>query len=601
VREPVSAAPPRSDRRVWWRLVGRTRPFRGTLTLGILASVVAAAAGAAWASLVGPLLQAVLQGSEARWGPVTLTRADLTSTLPLAIIGVAAVKAVSAWLHAGLMGRVAQRVLSALRSDLYERLLALPPRWYETRHSGELLSRFTADVAQVEFAAAQALSSVVKDSLQVAALVALCAVSDLRLFLVVFLVLPGTVIPVSRFARAAKKTATRSQASVGALSMLAAEHLHALPVVQAYRVEPRALAHFDEEQSRYLAVMRRSLFIRGAFSPTTEFLGVLGIVAALLLGTAAVGADPQLAGKLVSFLAAALLMYQPVKALSHTASQVAQGAAAAQRLFEILDAEPEAEPPGAIGPLTRGLSASDLVVTYPDGREALSGVSFEVPAGAHVALVGPSGAGKSTVLSALLGFVAPTRGRLTWDGVDLATVSRRSLRAQVAWVPQEPVLLSGSVRDNLRLARPDATDAQLWTALRRAHAEAFVTALPGGLDGDVGERGSRLSGGQRQRLAIARAFLREPSLLVLDEPTSALDAATEAEVQAGLEELMQGRTTLVVAHRLSTVRRASTIVVLDAGRVAEAGSYEALIDRGGLFARLVAASHDGVLAPTSPP
>jgi subfamily B ATP-binding cassette protein MsbA len=213
-------------------------------------------------------------------------------------------------------------------------------------------------------------------------------------------------------------------------------------------------------------------------------------------------------------------------------------------------------------------------------------VSFEVQAGAHVALVGPSGAGKSSVVALLLGHALRSGGELTWDGAPLDSFSRHSVRDQLAWVPQEPVLLSGTVRENLKLARADASDAQLWTALERAHATTFVKGFAKGLDEDVGERGSRLSGGQRQRLAIARAFLKEPSLLLLDEPTSALDAETEHEVQAGLNELMAGRTTLVIAHRLSTVRHADLIVVMEGGRVVEQGKHEELVALGGVYSRL---------------
>jgi len=225
--------------------------------------------------------------------------------------------------------------------------------------------------------------------------------------------------------------------------------------------------------------------------------------------------------------------------------------------------------------------------TYPDGREGMRGVSLTVPAGARVALVGASGAGKTTLFSVLLGFLPTSGGTVRWDGMPMAELKPSSVRAQMAWVPQEPVLFSGTVRHNLLLGRPEASDAEVWEALGLAHAEDFVRSLPAGLDEPVGERGSRLSGGQRQRLALARAFLRRPSLLLLDEPTSALDAASEAAVGAGLAELMKGRTVLVIAHRLSTVRDADLIVVLDAGRVVESGTHAELVARQGRYAQLL--------------
>lgn len=567
--------------------MGFVRPWSGQVALASLAGVVAAAATAVWARLLGPLLEAVLKGGDITLWGVTFEPRDLALKLPFAVVGMAVVKALATWLHSGLMSTVAQRALAALRKALYDKVLALPPAWFEKRHSGELLSRFTADVAQVEFAVGTSLSAWLKDTLQTLALLAVCASIDGRLFLLTFLVIPGMVLPVSRFAKSARKAATKGQASLGALTQLASEHLQALPIVQAYGREPQALAAFDAEQGRYLSVMKRSLFIRGAFTPTTELLGIVGVAVALVFGAKAVALEPALAGHLVSFLAAALLMYQPVKSLSGNFSQVLVGLGAAERLFEILDAAVEPERGEAVTAL-EALTLTDVRFSYGDGREALSGVSFSVRAGEHVALVGPSGAGKSTVTSLLLGFSSPASGTVTWNGADLTTRSRRSVRSQLAWVPQEPVLLSGTVRENLWMAKEGAADDELWTALERAHAKGFVQALPKGLDEPIGERGATLSGGQRQRLAIARAFLKAPSLLILDEPTSALDASTEQEVQAGLEELMKGRAVLVIAHRLATVRKADRIVVLEQGRVVEQGTWDALVAAGGAFSRLAA-------------
>jgi subfamily B ATP-binding cassette protein MsbA len=512
---------------------------------------------------------------------------ELLWKLPLAVVVAATVKAVCTWVHVGWMKGISQGVLLKLRSSLYERLLGLSARYYEQQHSGNLVARFTFDIAQVELAVGQALSSWVKDPLQVLAQLAVCAFIDARLFMLAFFVIPLMVWPVSYFARTLKKTASKGQSAIGELTRLASEQLQNLVVVQAFSAEPLARARFEEVQSSYLQVMKRSLFIRGAFTPTLEVLGVVGVAVAVGFGVSVIANEPELAERLVSFLVAALLMYQPLKALSGTTSQVSQGLAAAERLFEVLDAE-HVEKNGSLPlpPLGHELRLTEVGLTYADGRIALKAVSLAIPAGQTVALVGPSGAGKSSLLSLLLGLEEPTCGKITWDGVDLAQAEKSSWRSQLAWVPQEPVLFSGTVRENLFLARPEATEEDVWLALQRANAEGFVRAFTKGLDEEVGERGSRLSGGQRQRLAIARAFLREPSLLILDEPTSSLDAAAEAEVQLGLKQLMVGRTTLVVAHRLSTVRGADVIFVLDTGRLVQRGTHDELVAREGLYAQL---------------
>lgn len=578
---------PRPSAHVYRRLLGYLSPYRRLLLAGTLASLTAAAATAAYAWIVGPLLRAVLTGAPVTVAGMTLAPEALLSRLPLLVVAVALVKATAQFLQGGLMQRLGQRVMADLRGFLYGRLLAQPPAFFEQRHSGELVSRFTSDVPLVEFSVTQALSSYVRDGLQVCALLATCFLIDAKLFLFTFVVVPVTVVPVSRFARSLKKVATRSQANLGALSAITAEQLQNLPVVQAYGTVPRALESFDAEAEAYLTEMRRSLFIRGAFSPTVELLGIVGVAVAVAWGARAVSMDPTLAGRLLSFMAAALLLYQPVKSLSGTLSQVLTGLAAAERLFALADSPVPPDVGAEAPPLSRALELSGVRATYPDGREALKGVDLTIPAGARVALVGPSGAGKTTLFSVLLGFLPPSGGEVKWDGVPLSSLKASSVRAQLAWVPQEPVLFSGTVRHNLRLGQPDATDDALWEALRLAHAEDFVRALPGGLDEPVGERGSRLSGGQRQRLALARAFLRRPSLLLLDEPTSALDATSEAAVGAGLQALMKGRTVLVIAHRLSTVRDADLIAVVEGGQVVEAGTHEQLLALRGRYARLL--------------
>ena len=576
-----------------WRLMRFARPYRGRMLLAVGAALVSAVATALYAFMVGPLLRAVLLGGEVRWASWSWNVRAWAGTLPVLLVGVAVVKGTAQVLQAGWMQGLAQRILTDLRNQLYAHLLRWPPRALETRHSGELLSRLTADVGQVEFTVSLALASYVRDSLQLLALLITCAVIDGKLFLVTFVVLPLTLYPVTRFARAVKRSARSTHATLGRLTALAADALNNLPVIQSYGAQPLLMSQFDREQENYLKELKRSLFVRGAASPAVEVLGFFGVALAIAWGSRAIQHDPALATRLLSFLTAELLMYQPVKALAGTFTQVAHGLAAAQRVFELSD-EPIAPEGGAeAGPLVRGVELRELRVSYGPGPEALRGVTLAIPAGKKVALVGASGSGKSTTLSVLLRFVESSGGEVTWDGTPIGLLARGSLRAQLGWVPQEPVLFSGTVRENLLLARPEASESELWEALRRAHAEAFVHALPLGLEEPVGERGGRMSGGQRQRLAIARAFLRRPSLLLLDEPTSALDAASEAEVQAGLKELMAGRTTVVIAHRLSTVRDADLIYVLEEGRVVESGTHLSLSEAGGRYCALLA--QDGIV------
>jgi subfamily B ATP-binding cassette protein MsbA len=560
------------------------RSYRGALLLGVLAAVVHAVGAAGYTYLVGPLLKTLLAGPNDTVGLIPLSR------LPLVLITVAAVKGLAGLAYASLMSSVGQRTVEALRQDVYAHLLRQPPRFFAERHTGELFSRLLNDVGQVEFSVSLAFGSYVKDSLQILALLVVCAALDLRLFVLAFVVMPLAVLPIGQFARRAKRAAQGTQTAMGELTALMAEQLHNLPVVQAFRSQPRALARYDFQEQTYLTGMRRSLQVRGAFTPALELLGMIGLALALSFGARQVALEPLLAEKILSFFAAVLLIYPALRSLSTTLTQSVQGRSAAERLFELRDAPLPPERTHRAGPLHEGVVFDNVWVHYPDGRTGLQGASFELRAGQQVALVGPSGAGKSTAVALLLGLVEPSRGRVVWDGLSLDEVQRASLRAQIGWVPQEPTLFSGTVRGNLLLAKPEASESELWEALRLSYAETFVRALPLGLDQPVGERGSQLSGGQRQRLAVARAFLRAPSLLLLDEPTRALDPLSEREVTAGLDALRHGRTALIVAHRLGTVEQADWVVVLDQGRVAEQGTHAGLSTREGRYRRMLQAA-----------
>jgi subfamily B ATP-binding cassette protein MsbA len=420
---------------------------------------------------------------------------------------------------------------------------------------------------------------------QVAVLLGLCAWLDFSLFLLAFAALPLVVLPLGRFKRAIRKVAKNSLGSLAALNTLLAETFSNLSIVKAYGMQARLQHRFGAENARFMSAMRRSLFLRGAVSPFTEYLGILGAALCIFVGAPAVAKTPALAQHLLSFLASFLLLYQPLRALSAAFTQLSIGKVAWGRFMELMQAPQLSMEGEAALPLQEALRFENVSLRFADGRMGLQGLGLSVPKGQKTALVGPTGAGKSSMLSLILGFAKATRGQVLWDEKPLEALALPSLRKQLAWVPQEPLLLSGTVQENICLGQEGVEAEALWEALRLAGAEEFVREK-GGLQAEVGERGALLSGGQRQRLCIARAMLQNPSLLLLDEVTSALDADSEAAVLRGLEALMRGRTVLMVAHRLSTVKEADWIVVLDEGRVVEEGRHAELLSKGGLYARL---------------
>ncbi len=576
-----SAAGAMSTKVLVVRLVrDHVRPYLGRLFLAGFCMAVAAGSTAAMAYLMEPALDEVFIEKDR----------DMLVLIPVFVIVATVAKGVASYFQGVLMGFVGQRVIADLQARVFSRIMRFDLSFFHDTASGQLVSRLTNDINLMRNAVANALTGLVKDSLTLIFLVGVMFEKDWKLALIAFVVFPLAIYPIVRLGRRMRKVSTNALVELGQFTARLNEAFQSARHVKAYNMERFEETRTERVIERVFQLVMKGVRIRAAVRPITESLGGLFVAVIILYGGWQVIDEAITPGAFFAFVTAMFMAYQPLKSLANLNTHLQEGLAASQRVFGILDTMPRI----ADGPDAKPLAFSQGAIrletvdfSYSEELPALKNVSLDIAAGSKVALVGPSGAGKSTILNLIPRFYDADSGRILVDGQDVRDVTLESLRDSIALVSQEAVLFDDTIRANIAYGRIEATAAEVDAAAAAAGLDAFVSSLPDGYDTMIGEHGVKLSGGQRQRIAIARAMLKDAPILLLDEATSALDTESERQIQEALNSLMRGRTTLVIAHRLSTVQDAHRIYVIEDGQVAEAGTHGTLLARtDGAYARL---------------
>ncbi len=586
--EPRASAPAKSSVVRLRPLFAYLRPYRGQVVGAVVALVVAAATVLG----IGIGLRALVDEGFRAGEPAFLDHALV------GLIGVTVVLAGASYARFYLVSRIGERVVANLRRAVYDHVLGLDVAWFETVKTGEILSRLTADTTVLQVVVGSGLSMALRNVLLLGGGVIMLLFTSLKLAGLVALVVPVVVVPIVVFGRRVRRLSRLSQDRVADIGAQVEESINAVRTVQAFGRERFEGDRFAGRVEAAFATATARIRSRALLTALVILLafGAVGVV--LWIGGHDVVAGRLSPGQLSAFVFYAIVVASAVGALTELVGELQRAAGATERLLELLATPSRITAPArpiALPEPARGeVAFEDVTFRYParPERAALADFTLAVAPGETVALVGPSGAGKTTVFNLLLRFYDVDAGRVLIDGVDVRQADPGAARARIALVPQDPVVFAASAFDNIRYGRPEASRDEVIEAARAAAALDFIEALPEGFASELGERGVRLSGGQRQRIAIARAILRDAPILLLDEATSALDSESEAAVQAALARLVQGRTTLVIAHRLATVQRATRIVVLDHGRIVASGNHASLLAERGLYARLAERQFD---------
>jgi len=563
---------------IFKRLLNLAKPHMTIFFFALLCMLVVAATTSALPFLVKPALDDIFLNKN-------------THTLiwiPVAVVIIYLLKGLCTYGQTLLMNFIGLRIIADLRNQLYRRIQMQSLSFFTKHPTGVLMSRITNDVGTIQGAVSEAVTTLFKDSFTLVALIFVIFYRDWQLAIIAMFIFPLIIYPIATFGKKIRSIATRSQITMGSLNALLHETISGTRIVKAFGMENYENQRFTEENERFFKLNLKSVSINAASSPLMEFLGGIGIAAVILYGGYQVikgGATP---GTFFSFLAALIMLYEPVKRLTNVNNTIQQGIAGAKRVFDIIDTEPEIQnKPRAVtlGKISQGIDIRNVGFCY-ETAPVLHHINLSIKAGEVIAFVGMSGGGKTTLVNLIPRFYEVNQGGILIDGHDIRDVTVESLRAQIGMVTQQTILFNDTVRNNIAYGDIDRTEAEITAAAKAANAHDFIMQLPKGYDTVIGEQGTKISGGERQRISIARALLKNAPILILDEATSSLDTEAEIEVQSALDNLMAGRTTLMIAHRLSTIRNADRIVVLVNGAIVEEGNHEALLEKKGEYFKL---------------